>query len=224
MSELTGTSILVLGATGALGSRIASRLHSKGARLTLTGRDEARLGALGLPGRLVRADLRISTDARRIVDAALEEHRRLDGVVNAAGVVAFGQLADLGDDTLDEVFAVDVIGPLRVMREAAKHLGDGSFIMQITGVVAEQPVAGMAAYSAAKAALASATAAFAREVRRAGVCVIDARPPHTETGLASRAVAGTSPRFPQGADPDTVADRLVRAIENRERVVAPGEF
>ncbi|NIR35151.1 MAG: SDR family NAD(P)-dependent oxidoreductase, partial [Actinobacteria bacterium] len=205
--------MLVVGATGALGSRIAARLHDRGALLTLTGRDEQRLAGLGLPGRLVRADLRVAGDCRRMVADAIDEHRRLDGVVNAAGVVAFGGLADLEDATLDDLFATDVVGPLRVAREALGHLGEGSFIAQISGVVAEHPVAGMAAYSAAKAALASAMAALAREVRRQGVTVIDVQPPHTETGLASRPIAGTAPRFPEGLDPDRVADRIVAAIE-----------
>ena len=42
--------------------------------------------------------------------------------------------------------------------------------------------------------------------------MIDARPPHTETGLATRAVAGTAPNFPQGLDPAAVARRIVDAV------------
>ncbi|MDX1691855.1 MAG: SDR family oxidoreductase [Acidimicrobiia bacterium] len=224
MVTIADRSVLVLGATGALGSRIASRLHERGARLTLAGRDESALADLGLPGRLVRADLRVAADCARVVADAVDEHRELHGVVNAAGVVAFGDVVDLDDATLDELFETDVKGPLRVVREALPHLGDGSFVAQITGVVADQPVAGMAAYSAVKAALASATAALAREVRRDGVTVIDVRPPHTETGLAGRAIAGTAPRFPEGADPDHVADRIVAAIEEGERVVEADAF
>jgi cyclic-di-GMP-binding biofilm dispersal mediator protein len=222
--DIADRSILVVGATGALGSRIAARLHDRGALLTLSGRDEARLEALGLPGRLVRADLRLPADCRRMVADAVDEHRRLDGIVNAAGVVAFGAVADLDDMTLDDLFAIDVLGPLRLAREGLRHLGEGSFIAQISGVVAEHPVAGMAAYSAAKAALASATAALAREVRRTGVTVIDLQPPHTETGLSSRPIAGVAPRFPEGLDPDRVADRIVAAIEAGERLVPASAF
>ncbi|HSG80543.1 MAG TPA: SDR family NAD(P)-dependent oxidoreductase [Acidimicrobiia bacterium] len=224
MADIADRSILVIGATGALGSRIARRLHERGAMLTLVGRDEGRLAGLGLPGRLVRADLRYPADCRRMVADALDEHQRLDGVVNAAGVVAFGAVADLDDAALDELFATDVLGPLRVVREALPHLGQGSFVVQISGVVAEQPVAGMAAYSAAKAALASATAALAREVRRAGISVIDVQPPHTETGLATRPIAGTAPPFPEGLDPDLVAGRIVAAIEAGERLVPASAF
>ncbi|NBU16623.1 MAG: short-chain dehydrogenase, partial [Actinobacteria bacterium] len=60
--------------------------------------------------------------------------------------------------------------------------------------------------------------------RRTGIRVIDARPPHTETGLATRAVAGTAPRFPQGLSPDTVASRIVAAIADGETDLPSSAF
>ena len=49
--------------------------------------------------------------------------------------------------------------------------------------------------------------------RRTGVDVIDVRPPHTETGLVDRALAGTAPRLPQGLEPSVVATAVLDAIE-----------
>lgn len=66
--------------------------------------------------------------------------------------------------------------------------------MNISGVIAETNLPGMAAYGASKAALRSFDQALAREARRRTVRVLDARPPHTETGLADRPIAGTAPR------------------------------
>ena len=54
------------------------------------------------------------------------------------------------------------------------------------------------------------------EARRSRVRVVDARPPHTETGLAGRPIAGTAPRLPQGLVPQAVADRILRAIVDDE--------
>jgi cyclic-di-GMP-binding biofilm dispersal mediator protein len=50
------------------------------------------------------------------------------------------------------------------------------------------------------------------EVRRPLVRVIDARPGHTETGLAGRAVFGQAPAMPTGMTPGHVADVIVAAI------------
>ena len=43
--------------------------------------------------------------------------------------------------------------------------------------------------------------------------VIDARPPHTETGLAGRAIEGQAPRMPEGLSPETVAKVIAEAID-----------
>jgi hypothetical protein len=60
-------------------------------------------------------------------------------------------------------------------------------------------------------------AAAGRELRRAGIRLLDARPPHTETGLAERPIAGRAPRLPPGLDPDTVAARVIAALLDDER-------
>ena len=52
----------------------------------------------------------------------------------------------------------------------------------------------------------------------------DVRPPHTETGLASRPLAGTAPTMPTGPDPSAVAERIVQAVEQGEAVVGPDAF
>lgn len=161
-------------------------------------------------------DLYEPTHAQHVVDTATRMLGGLDGLVNAAGVVAFGGLDGMSDSALDELFAVDLIGPLRVIRTALGYMESG-FVVNITGVVAEQPVAGMAAYSAAKAGLSSATQALGRELRRRNIHVLDARPPHTETGLAGRPIAGTAPNMPEGLDPGFVARTIVDAVERGDR-------
>jgi len=82
----------------------------------------------------------------------------------------------------------------------------------------------MAAYSAAKAALMAYDAAAARELRREGIRLIDARPPHTETGLATRPLAGQAPRLAEGLSPDAVAQRIVDAIANGDKDLPSTSF
>jgi cyclic-di-GMP-binding biofilm dispersal mediator protein len=66
--------------------------------------------------------------------------------------------------------------------------------------------------------------AAARELRRRRIDVVDARPPHTETGLATRPIAGIAPKMPQGLTPDTVAARIVAAVVAGERDVPAESF
>jgi len=210
--ELSGAHVVVVGATGVLGAAIAREFATRGARVSAIVRDHARLDGASV-AQYALADV---TDhaALRVAFASVAP---FDGVVNATGVVAFGNVTDLDDATLSRLFAVNSVAPVVMLRESAAHLADGGFFVNLSGVVATQPVGGMAAYSASKAAAWAAMSAASREFRRRRIDVIDARPPHTETGLAGRAIAGTAPKMPQGLDPETVARRIVDAAAAGER-------
>ena len=139
--------------------------------------------------------------------------------------MAFGSLADTDDEVIEDLFLTNVLGPLWLMRAAIPPLTESrGFIANISAVVAEQPLAGMAAYAASKAALTAADRALARELRAAGISVTDARPPHTETGLAERPIAGTAPRLKEGLQPDVVARRIVAAVIAGEREIPADAF
>lgn len=221
--NLDGASVIVMGASGGIGRRIATQLSEHGASLTLAARELAKLKAIGIDATLVAADLRDAEAGKAVVAAALAAYGRLDGLVNAAGVVAFGPLADTDDEVIEDLFLTNVLGPLWLMRAALPALTESrGFVANISGVVAEQPLAGMAAYAASKAALTAADRALARELRAAGITVTDARPPHTETGLADRPLTGVAPKLREGLQPDAVARRIVAAIIAGEREI-PGD-
>lgn len=225
MSDLSGKAFLVIGATGALGSRIARLLADRGAAVTVSGRSEDALTSLGIDGaHVVAADLREPDAPRSVVTAAVEKHGRLDGMVIAAGVVAFGPITDIDDDTVDDLLLVDFLAPLRLIRAALPVVAPGGVILGISAVVAEKPLPNMAVYSAAKAASAALFTAVRGEARRRKIRVVDVRPPHTETGLAGRAIAGDPPKLPTGLDPDVVAARIVEALLGTETDVGSDAF
>jgi cyclic-di-GMP-binding biofilm dispersal mediator protein len=209
---LAGSHVVVVGATGVLGSSIAVQLAAAGAKVSAIVRDHTRLDGASV-AQYALADV---TD-HAALSAAFASVAPFDGAVNATGVVAFGNIADLDEATLARLFAVNAIAPIVMLREASPHITDGGFFVNLSGVVATQPFAGMAAYSASKAAAWAAMTAASRELRRRRIDVIDARPPHTETGLATRPLAGVAPKMPEGLAPDVVATRIVAAIAAGER-------
>ncbi|GAB2971746.1 SDR family NAD(P)-dependent oxidoreductase [Frigoribacterium salinisoli] len=219
MTDLAGAVVLVVGASGGLGLRLAAMLEDEGALVVRTARGSDPERAQGA----LLADLRDRSAPATLVGAVLERHGRLDGVVVAAGLVAFGPAVELDDDVLDDLLAVNATGPIRLLREAHAALADSAaqgrepFVVTLSGVVAESPTSGMAAYSASKATLAAFVAAASREHRRSGIRLLDARPGHTDTGLASRAIAGRAPSFGSALDPDVVAERIVRAVVDGDR-------
>jgi cyclic-di-GMP-binding biofilm dispersal mediator protein len=212
VADLSGRSVLVAGATGGLGSAIAADLARRGARLTLVARDPERLATLAFPGRKLSLDLRDAGACELAVDAATQHAGQLDVVVNAVGVVAFGPVDELSVDVMEELFMTNTFIPIMLAKAALTTMSEGGVIVNISGVIAEQALPGMAGYAASKAAVRSFDEALAREARRRRIRVIDARPPHTETGLASRAIAGQGPKMPVGLDPARVAAIICDAI------------
>lgn len=222
--DLRGKRIIVVGASGGLGAEVSRALAAKGCRLVLVARHRERLSALPVQGVLVERDLTERDAGQHIVDAAIEEYDGVDGIINVAGEVAFGPLRECSDAALERMFAVNVLGPLRLIRAAIPHLPSGGFVADVSAITAEQPMAGMVAYSASKAALTAADRALARELRRADISVIDLRPPHMETELPRHPIEGEAPPLPPGLSPREAAARIVIAIENDEREVSSKQF
>lgn len=210
--DLTGKTVVVVGASGVLGAQFVQQLHGSGAIVKAIVRDESKVDSALISAYAV-ADVTSNSE----LAAAFTKLAPFDGVINATGVVAFGLISDLDDETLRVLFAVNATAPLVMLRESSKHLGEGGFFVNLSGVVAQQPMAGMAAYSASKASSWAAMIAATRELRRQQIDVIDARPPHTETGLATRPLAGIAPKLPIGLEPSFVAARIITAIKESER-------
>jgi len=212
--------VLVTGATGALGGAIARELAGRGARLALHGRDRGRLDALARElGAVVAtaADLRGPGEPERVVAAAADALGGLDAAVCTVGVVAFGPTREVSDETLAALMEVNLLIPVRLTRAAAARMERGAVIVNVSAIVAEMPTAGMAAYSASKAALTAFDRASGRELRREGIRVVDVRPPHLDTGLETRPIAGEPPRLPTGQDPRAWARRIADALEEPGR-------
>ena len=218
--------VAVVGASGGLGAAVCAELTARGASVVACGPHPERVEAAGVSAaKVVELDLRDPSAGDRLVAAVGELGGGLDGLVNAAGVVAFGDLVDTDDAVIEELFLTDVVGPLWLLKRVVPLLAESKgFVVHLSAVVAEQPMAGMAAYSAAKAALTAADTALTRELRRKGITVCDVRPPHTETGLADRPIAGTAPRLKEGLAPAAVAAAVVEAVVNGATEVAAASF
>ena len=201
---------VIAGGTGGLGGALRSELEAKGCVVVTISRAQTGKSSH------ISADLRSPEAASEAIADVVARHGSVDIVINAMGVVAFGPINTTSVDTVEELFLTNTFGHIFLMQAALQNMKTGSVLVGISGVIAEQNLPGMSVYGASKAATRSFNEALSREARRSGVRVIDARPPHTETGLASRAIAGTPPKFPAGLDPIHVARRIVQAIADGE--------
>jgi short-subunit dehydrogenase len=218
--ELSGARTLVAGATGVLGGALARALHEEGARLALAGRDEAKLATVaqelgGTPTASFDAlDLDRCTE---VVTEAAHTLGGLDLLVIAIGVAAFGP-GDREDAAVTEnLLAVNTLAPMALVRAALPRMERGGGVAVLTAVLADYPTAGMAAYSASKAAISAWLTALRPEQRKRGVTVFDVRPPHIETGLAGRAIAGQAPPLKEAATVDGVVALVLDGLRTGRR-------
>ena len=114
--ELTESIIAVVGATGGLGSAIATALRSSGATVITVGRST---------GSDVHLDIRDAGGGDALVEHVhITYAGRLDGVVIAAGIVAFGDVADTDDVVVEELLLTNAMGPLWLARRVAPLLAE----------------------------------------------------------------------------------------------------
>jgi short-subunit dehydrogenase len=228
--ELANKRFLVVGASGVLGAEITRQLRAKGAEVM--GTASSNESAAKIPN---VAEVRLLLDLTQpesitTLTDYLVAASGVDGIINAAGVVAFGPAAELSQETISKLTAINFQGAVQLMTQlhpalkASAESGNEPVVVNITGVVAETPMPNLAAYSGSKTAIHGFLQAITREWRRDGIRVISARPGHTETGLAQRAIQGDPPQFPQGFSPEHVAARILEAIVADEKDLPASAF
>ena len=159
--ELMGKTILLVGASGGLGKALAHGLTRQGATVIKTQYREPVEQAHQLD---LASEQSIRTLVAQLADV------KLDGVVVAAGLVAFGPADSTPNEVVENLMRVNATGVISLISALVPNLtGQESFILTLSGKVAEIPTAGIAAYSASKSALFAYSAAAGRELRRSGI-------------------------------------------------------
>lgn len=214
--QLKDARVLIIGGTGVLGGRLAASLVGEGAEVVLSGREKQRAEqaaeAAGAKSSVV-LDLLDVESIPGALDQASEALGGLDAVIVASGLAAFGGVDEETAVVAEELFAVNALGPMVVLAAVAKRMEHGT-LAAITGIIADLPTAGIATYGASKAALAAYLTATRKELRRRKITVFEISPPHMDTGLVDRAIAGTPPKMGEGADVAAVVARIVEGLDN----------
>lgn len=191
--DLTGLVVVVTGASGNIGSGIATRFEEAGAMVVLHHHltTPSRHGDKSIT---VQANLADAHGPHALIAAALGHYGRVDAIVNNAAIQPLAGLLDMGDDEWDAMIATNVTACHRLSQEFARHVidrrGDGS-IVNIASIEGIAPVAGHGHYGISKAALLTHTKVAALEFGAHGIRVNAVSP-----GLISR--VGIERDWPEG--------------------------
>jgi cyclic-di-GMP-binding biofilm dispersal mediator protein len=223
----TDQKILVIGASGALGSTFVKKFTSAGAVVMGTASTADSMSRIpSETAKVFELDLMKPSNILKFCDEFLAENNSIDGIVIASGVVGFGSAETNGYDEITRLAQINHAGPALLLSKlfpALKESGN-AFILGITGVVVEQVFPGMSSYTSSKMAHSGYLQSLQKEWRRYKIQVTEARLPHTETGLATRAVFGTAPQMPVGLNPDQVVEIMLSAILEKKNLISSVEF
>jgi short-subunit dehydrogenase len=218
VSQLEGAQVVVTGAAGGIGSLVAAGLALRGA--IVTGIDRADCAACR---RTIQTDL-ADPPALDLVVRELGQ-RRVDVLVNLAGMQYFGPLAHQEPESLRLGYAVNLVAPATLIHAVLPRMqarGSGH-IVNIGSVMGAIAYPHFAAYSSAKAGLRALSEALRREVQCDGIHVTHIAPRAVRTGFNTATVNRFFDLVGMKADdPAHVAGRIVSAIAERRRELVIG--
>ncbi len=219
--ELRGASALVTGAGRGIGRATALALASAGVRVTGVARSRSELDSMvaeiraaGGEATAYAADLRERAACDGAVRAAVEAHGRLQILVNNAGVGGSAPLAETSDELWSDILATNLTAVFRLTRAALPQLAKGGgHVFMISSLAGKNPIAGMSAYCASKAALDHMTACLMLEVRHLGVKVTTVAPGSVDTGFGGHKAEAPQP---WKLSADDVASTVLDLLRTRD--------
>lgn len=204
-SDMTGQVALVTGGGRGIGRAIAERLARRGMTVAVgysRGSEAAEKFVADHEGASAhQGDIGHKEDCARVIDEILEQHGRLDVLVNNAGITADKMMHKIDDEDWDRVIQVNLSGAFYLSRLAFRHMRDreSGRIVSISSVIGERGNMGQVNYSAAKSGLFGMTMSMAQEGARKGVTVNCVAPGYIETDMVANV-------------PENVLEKIVSAV------------
>jgi len=198
MFDLHGMTALVTGASGGIGSAIARGLAAQGARLAISGSNQAKLNAFReeldehTPQHLqdvdhvaIACDLSNAEQVEKLVPAALDSLGKIDILINNAGITRDNLAMRMKDEEWDAVIRVNLESAFRLMRAATKPMMRARFgrIITVTSIVGTTGNPGQMNYCAAKGGLTAMAKSLAQELASRNVTVNCVAPGFIRTAM-----------------------------------------
>jgi 3-oxoacyl-[acyl-carrier protein] reductase len=200
MSKLKGKVAIVTGASKGIGAGIAKSLAAEGASVVVNysssqaGADAvvAAIKNAGGNAVAVHGDVSTTTGAQGIVNAAITHYGRIDVLVNNSGVYEFAPLDAITEEHFHRQFNINVLGLLLTTQAAAKHLAEGSSIINISSGITRMALAGSTVYAGTKGAVDALTMALAKELGAKKIRVNAVNPGIVDTeGTVAAGISGS---------------------------------
>jgi short-subunit dehydrogenase len=225
--QISGSRVLLTGATGGLGRAIAKALDAHGAHLLLTGRKQAALEELA--SELKSAEALAADLARRDDVAALPARAgRVDVLVHNAGLPGSGRLETYTDEQIDRVLDVNLRAAIvltRALLPAMSERGEGH-LLYVSSMSGKIPTVRASIYAATKYGLRGFAGGLRDDLHGTGVGVSTVFPGPIQGGGMWDEAGIQLPWWVPTKSPEDVGAAVVKAIESNRPELAvadPGQ-
>jgi 3-oxoacyl-[acyl-carrier protein] reductase len=190
-SKNNGKVAVVTGASRGIGAAIAKRLAGDGFTVVVNfaGRAAdanavvAAIKAEGGRAEAIQADVAVPAQVAALFDQTVNLFGGVDVVVNNAGILKLGAIAQSDDALFDQQIAVNLKGTFNALREAARRVRNGGRIVNFSTSVLGLHLENYGVYAATKAAVEALTPILAKELRGRAISVNAVAPGPTATDL-----------------------------------------
>ncbi len=189
-SQFEGKVALVTGGNSGIGLATALAFANAGARVVITGRDQATLdqatAQLGKHVIAVRSDAGSVSDGNTLAALLQQQGVKLDAVFLNAGISRFAPIEAVEEQTWDTTFNINVKGPYFLIKALLPLLNSGAAIVLNGSINAHMGMPNTTAYAASKAALISLAKTLSAELLHRGIRVNVVSPGPVRTPLYDR--------------------------------------
>ena len=235
MADMNGQVALVTGGIRGIGAAIGDRLAARGMTIAAgysRDKEAADLFRETHPGSSVhQGDIGAVEDCERVISEVLDQHGRLDVLVNNAGITADKTVRRMSPHDWDRVVQVNLSGAFYLSRAILQHMLDrgSGRIINISSIIGESGNIGQANYAAAKAGLFGLTMSLAQETARKGITVNSVAPGYVSTEMVAAvpqaALEKVIAKIPAGrlGEPDEIA-RVVEFLADPDSGFNTGQI
>ncbi|MFF0647167.1 SDR family oxidoreductase [Streptomyces tendae] len=192
MGKYEGKRVVITGGSSGFGLATAQLLVDEGARVLITGRDQAALDAardrLGQNAVAVRSDAASLSDIDALADRVKAEFGTVDVLFANAGVNGFAPFEATGEELFDQLLTINAKGPYFTVQKLAPLLAEGSGVVLTTSVANVLGLPMLSAYAAGKAAVRSMTRSLARELLPRKIRVNAVSPGPIDSGILDKSM------------------------------------
>jgi short-subunit dehydrogenase len=208
METIKNKNILIIGATGGIGSEVVKLLKSSGANIFITGRNENKLNQIAVQYQIEESccyigDLTQKENIVQLTQKYFNQYATIDVLINASGIGIIKSSEQLTEEDFLQTLMLNLFSPFMIIKSFLPSMKETKkgLIIHVPGVLGKVPMLGSAAYSASKYGLVGMLQSIREEIKR------------TEIRITNLFMGGVDSPFWDNIDLRVQKDKMITSEE-----------